>query len=241
MAQELWNSLAERAGLQLGAEQVQSLQRYLDLLEAANQRMNLTRIVDRAQAEVLHVGDALTLLPHLPQPVGAPAALKIADVGSGGGVPGVVLAIARPDIEVVLIESTKKKADFLAATVKELKVVNASVESRRAEDVGRSSSRQSFDVVAARAVGTLDVLLEWLLPLAKVGGVVLAMKGPKGIEELKQAEPIIGLLGGKMGEAIPAGLQAGLGHLIIKIPKVAGTPPKYPRDPSVAKGSPLRR
>jgi 16S rRNA (guanine527-N7)-methyltransferase len=236
MSQDLWNSLAARAGLTLSDEQIKALGAYLDLLEAANQRMNLTRIVDRGDAEVLHVGDALTLLPYLPK-----GSHRLADVGSGGGVPGMVLAIVRPDAAVVLIESTRKKAEFLASAAKELKLLNVSVEARRAEDIGRSKLRESFDVVAARAVGTLDVLLEWLLPLAKVGAVVLAMKGPKGIEELKQSEPIIKLLGGKMGEAIPADLKAGLGHLIIRIPKAAGTPHKFPRDPSVAKGSPLRR
>ena len=236
MGQELWTSLAGRAGISLSGEQVGLLGRYLDLLEAANKRMNLTRITDRAQAEVLHVGDAMTLLPMLPA-----GAHRLADVGSGGGIPGIVLGIVRPDAQVVLIESTKKKAEFLASAVKELKLVNVTVDSRRAEEVGRSAARESFDVVLARAVGTLDILIEWLLPLVKVGGVVLAMKGPKGAEELKRAQPIISMLGGGAGEMLDADLQAGMGHLIIKIPKVARTPPRFPRDPSVAKGLPLKR
>jgi 16S rRNA (guanine527-N7)-methyltransferase len=225
MSVELWNSLATRAGISLDAEQVGLLGAYLDLLEAANKRMNLTRITDRAQAEVLHVGDAMTLLPFLP--VGAH---RLADVGSGGGIPGIVLGIVRPDAQVVLIESTKKKAEFLTSAVKELKLVNVSIDSRRAEEVGRSGLRESFDVVAARAVGTLDVLVEWLLPLVKVGG-----------EEWKRAQPIISMLGGGAGEMLDADLQAGMGHLIIRIPKVARTPPRFPRDPSVAKGLPLKR
>jgi 16S rRNA (guanine527-N7)-methyltransferase len=236
MSVELWNQLAGRTGISLGAEQIALLGAYLDLLEAANKRMNLTRITDRAQAEVLHVGDAMTLLPMLP-----PGAHRLADVGSGGGIPGIVLGIVRPDAQVVLIESTKQKAEFLASAVKELKLVNASVDSRRAEEVGRSGLRESFDVVAARAVGTLDILIEWLLPLVKVGGVVLSMKGPKGAEELKQAQPIISMLGGGAGEMLDADLQAGMGHLIIRIPKIARTPPRFPRDPSVAKGLPLKR
>ena len=106
---ELWQTLAQKAGLTLNSVQTGQLGSYLDLLFAANQRMNLTRITNRGDAEVLHVGDALTLLPHLP-----PQARRLADVGSGGGVPGIVLAIARPEIHVTLIESTRKKADFLA-------------------------------------------------------------------------------------------------------------------------------
>ena len=177
----------------------------------------------------------MTLLPFLPK-----EPHRLADVGSGGGVPGLVLAIVRPDVQVLLIEATKKKADFLASAAKELNLVNVTVDPRRAERPAHSPLRESFDIVAARAVGTLDILVEWLLPLVKIGGAVLVMKGPKGIEELRQAEPIIEMLGGAGAEAVPADLQPGMGHLIIKIPKRTKTQPRFPRDPSVAKGLPLR-
>ena len=98
----LWSELAARAGVTLTAGQLDRLSRYLDLLLDANRTMNLTRIVDRRSAEVQHVGDALTLLPLLP-----PGPHRLADVGSGGGVPGIPLAVARPDAQVLLIESTK--------------------------------------------------------------------------------------------------------------------------------------
>src|SRR5438045_9711139 len=104
----LWNEIACRSGMALIEPQHHALSRYLDLLLDANQRMNLTRITDRAAAEVQHVGDALTLLPLLPA-----GPFRLADVGTGGGVPGIPLAVARPDAQVVLIESTKKKAAFL--------------------------------------------------------------------------------------------------------------------------------
>src|SRR5438105_3582274 len=138
---ELWNHLATRAGRTLTAEQHASLGRYIDLLLAANATMNLTRIADRAAAEVLHVGDALTLLPLLPA-----GAHRLADVGSGGGVPGIPLAVARPDATVVLVESTRKKAAFLEAAVRELGLPNVQVVGRRAEDAGHSGLRESFDV-----------------------------------------------------------------------------------------------
>src|SRR3954471_21910859 len=96
----LWNDLAARGGVGLSAEQAGRLSRYLDLLAEANATMNLTRIVDRPTAEVQHVGDALTVLPFLP-----PGPHRLADVGSGGGVPGVPLAVARPDVQILLIES----------------------------------------------------------------------------------------------------------------------------------------
>src|SRR5438045_9491609 len=103
----LWNEIACRSGMALIEPQHHALAPYLGLLLDANQRMNLTRITDRAAAEVQHVGDALTLLPFLPG-----RAHRLADVGSGGGVPGIPLAIARPEARVLLIESTKKKAAF---------------------------------------------------------------------------------------------------------------------------------
>src|SRR5687767_6202551 len=193
----LWSQLAGRAGLTLTAEQQDRLSRYLDLLLEANQTMNLTRIVDRASAEVQHVGDALTLLPLLPA-----GPHRLADVGSGGGVPGIPLAVARPDAQVLLIESTKKKAAFLRGAAEQLGLQNVRVTEQRAEDVGRAGSpeREAFDVVIARAVATLDWLVEWCLPLARKGGKMLAMKGQKVVEELPAAAKAIRALNG--GEAV---------------------------------------
>jgi 16S rRNA (guanine527-N7)-methyltransferase len=169
--------------MNLQDSQREKIERYLDLLIAANARMNLTRIVDRQQAENLHVADALTLLPFLPA-----GEHRLADVGSGGGVPGLILAIARPDARVTLIEATKKKAEFLKTTAAELELPNVEIAAVRAEEAGRSNLRESFDVVVARAVGTLDWLAEWTLPLAKKGGMVLAMKGAKAMNWPRQSE-----------------------------------------------------
>lgn len=195
-------------------ERQDQINQYLDLLLAANERMNLTRITDRAQAEVLHVGDTLTLLPHLPK-----GPHRLADVGSGGGVPGLILAIMRPDAQIVLIESTLKKAEFLRVTADALKLSNVTVEPRRAEEMGRSIHRDSFDVVVARAVAKLPVLVEWLLPLVKPGGYALAMKGPKVVEEIEEARKAIKRLGGGQAQILPADLPGRDGHVIVKIPK----------------------
>jgi 16S rRNA (guanine527-N7)-methyltransferase len=234
MPSELWNTLTRNAGLTLDDSQFAQLNAYLDLLLTANQRMNLTRITDRGQAEILHIADALTVLPHLP-----PKRHRLADVGSGGGVPGIVLAIARPDVQVVLVESTRKKADFLLAAVSELKLSNVMVEPKRAEDLAWSPQRESFDVVVARAVALLPILVEWLLPLVKVGGWALAMKGPKAVEEMKQAQRAIKSLGGGQPAVFPVDLPQAAGHLIVKIPKIARTQARFPRRPSVAKGVPI--
>lgn len=213
MSRQLWNSLAARAGLNLSSEQLALFDAYLDRLLSA--KFNLTGITDRAEAEIQHVGDALTLLPFLP-----PGAHQSADIGSGGGVPGMILAIARPDANVVLIESTRKKAEFLVQTAAELKLANVQVLPSRAEDVGRSAMREKFDLAVARAVGEMAVLAEWMLPLVKVGGVALAMKGPKVHDELPKAQKAIQLFGGGPAQIIPAGLDETSRHVIVKIPKL---------------------
>jgi 16S rRNA (guanine527-N7)-methyltransferase len=229
-----WNDLSARAGLALTAEQHDRLSRYLDLLLAANATMNLTRITDRAAAEVQHVGDSLTVLPFLPR---GPHAL--ADVGTGGGVPGIPLAIARPDARVVLIEATKKKAAFLRRAVAELGLANVEVREQRAEDVGHSDLREAMDVALARAVATLPWLVEWCLPLVRKGGRVLAMKGPKVAEELPAAEKALRLLHGGTPFVHPVDLPGAEHHVIVEIEKQGRTEPRYPRPATQAKGKPL--
>ncbi len=196
--------------------------------------MNLTRITDRAAAELQHVADSLTLLPLLPQ-----GDFRLADVGTGGGVPGIPLAIARPDAHVFLIESTRKKAAFLQRAVAELVLTNVSISDQRAEDVARTKHRGAFDVVVARAVATLDFLAEYCLPLVKTGGKMLAMKGPKVADELPGAQRIIRLLGGGDVKIHPVMLSGAEQHVIVEIPKRRDTSDKYPRPPSQQKGRPL--
>lgn len=230
-ADDLWNQIAARANVMFADAQRQALHAYLDQLLDANQRMNLTRIAERAAAEVQHVGDALTVLPFLPKD-----AHKLIDVGSGGGVPGIPLAIARPDARVILLESTRKKASFLQDVVTKLNLSNVTVLPERAESVARGTLREACDVAVARAVGAMDFLVEWCLPLVKKGGKMLAMKGARIVEELPAAQKAIRLLGG--GEAIvhPVELPGTEHHVIVEIAKVGKTDSRFPRDPTVAKG-----
>ena len=235
MITDLWTTLAARGGVSLSERQRQQLSIYLDLLLTANAIMNLTRITDRAAAEVQHVGDALTLLPFIPE-----GQISIADLGSGGGVPGLPLAIARPDAAVTLIESTKKKAAFLANAAKELGLENVRVLGQRAEEVGRSDARESFDIAVARAVATLDWLAEWCLPLTKVGGKMLAMKGKRAAEELPTASRAIRTLGGGETVVHPIELPGAENLVVIEVPKIRKSDPRYPRDPTIAKGKALQ-
>ena len=187
MPHPLWQQLARDADTAMTDAQIQQLDRYLDALIDWNQKLNLTRIVDRADAEVRHVADALTLLQLLPPPRahGKPSAgvrnrgITLADVGTGGGVPGVPLAIARPDLRVTLIDSTAKKLSAIEHMLATVDVANVRTRHARIETM-----RERFDVITARGVANLDTLLGWCLPLLQRDGVLLAMKGPRATEEI---------------------------------------------------------
>jgi 16S rRNA (guanine527-N7)-methyltransferase len=230
----VWTDLAARANVTLTDDQHAKLARYLDLLIAANATMNLTRITDRPAAEVQHVGDALTILPFLPG-----GEITVVDVGTGGGVPGIPLAIARPDARVVLVEATKKKAAFLSTAVLELGLANVRVVAERAEEVAHGGRRESFDVAVARAVATMAWLAEWCLPLVRKEGKVLCMKGPRVADELPLAKKAIKLGGG--GEVVihPIELPGTEHRVIVEIPKIQRSDKRLPRPASDAKGKPL--
>jgi 16S rRNA (guanine527-N7)-methyltransferase len=230
----IWQQLARRAEMMLTQQQLDQLSAYIHLLLAANREMNLTRIDTIESAEVGHVGDALTVLPHLPK-----ASFTLADVGSGGGVPGIPLAIARPDAKVLLIESTQKKAAFLENAVRQIGLSNVRVSSKRAEDEARGDSRERFDIVTARALAAMNVLVEWCLPLTRVGGKVLAMKGGKISEELPAATRAIRTLGGSDALVHPVDLPGTDYHVVVEVRKLQGTDKKYPRPTALTKDKPL--
>ncbi|MFO0875504.1 MAG: 16S rRNA (guanine(527)-N(7))-methyltransferase RsmG [Phycisphaerales bacterium] len=161
-------------GIAFDEGDVERLGRYLSLLLDANTRFNLTAITDPALGWTRHVFDSLTLMG----PLAAVGAERVIDVGSGGGAPGIPLAICMPSVAFTLLEATTKKATFLRHAATELGLDNVQVVNDRAETAGRgeASGRERFDAVVARAVGPLDVLLELTVPFARVGGLVLAIK-----------------------------------------------------------------
>jgi 16S rRNA (guanine527-N7)-methyltransferase len=177
MPNPLWKQIASAAGAPLKERQLAQLDQYLDELVAWNEKLNLTRIVDRASAEIRHIADSLTILQYLPRGGGKP--ISLADVGTGGGVPGVPLAIARPDLRVTLIDSTKKKLDAIDQIIGAVGVPNVVTLHTRME-----TANQRFDVIVARAVGEMARLLEWTSPLMHRQSTLLAMKGPKAYDEI---------------------------------------------------------
>lgn len=157
------------------------LWRFIDLLIDANTRLNLTRIDSRDDAAVKHVADALTLMPFLPT-----GPFDLCDIGTGGGVPGVVLAIVRPDVNVTLVDSTGKKIEAVRDIVDSMRLLNVKLLHMRAEAVTRR-----YEIVTARGVAAMPKLLPWAVPLLKSNGTVLAMKGPKVHEEIDASSDAI--------------------------------------------------
>lgn len=230
---------AKGFGIDLTEAQAEACERYVSLLLAWNQRVNLTAITDPRKIAVLHLLDSLTCLAAVP--IGTNA--RVIDVGSGAGLPGIPIAVVRPDLRVTLLEATRKKCRFLEDAVTALGLVGASVDCRRAEDAGHDPLlREAFDVAVSRAVADLAVLAELCLPLVKVGGLVLAMKGPRVGEEIAQGRRACAGLGGEVEFTRSFTLSAPdepAERVIVGIRKVTATPEKYPRRAGTPSKRPL--
>jgi 16S rRNA (guanine527-N7)-methyltransferase len=211
-------------------------ERYVALLLEANARLNLTRLTAPAEVARLHLLDALAALPLLDRL--APAAAV--DLGSGGGVPGIPLALARPEVRWLLVESVQKKARVLAAFVEALGLANVEAVADRAETLGRAAAhRERHDLVAARACAELPVLAELALPLLRVGGTLLAWKGPlAGSDpELVRGEAAARQIGAGPLRLVDPEVPALGGHTFVLIRKERPTQTRFPRRP----GEPARR
>lgn len=190
-----------------------------------------------------HCADALALLETLDRVVdGADARVRVMDVGSGAGFPGIPLAIARPGWRFTLLDALRKRTTFLEAATRELGLSNVSVVWGRAEDVGKDlEHREGYDVVTARAVAELKVLAEFCVPLARVGGHWVAAKNATAVEEMADAANAVTLLGGgqMVIETVDAVGPDGRPRAAVVCKKIAPTPDKYPRRAGMAKKRPL--
>ncbi|MDI6871658.1 MAG: 16S rRNA (guanine(527)-N(7))-methyltransferase RsmG [Bacillota bacterium] len=224
-------------GLTLRSDQEERLARYLARLRAENERLNLTAVVEPVEVALKHFVDSATVLRAVELPPGE----SLADVGSGGGFPGVPLAILRPDLRVTLIEANRKKAAFLGRLQVELGLEQVTVVNARAEEVGRQAAhRERYGLAVARAVAPLAVVWEYLLPLVRVGGTAVALKGPGVAEELPPGGRAAKVLGGG-GQIIHRFLlPRGAGERqVVAVQKVAASPAQYPRRPGVPAKKPL--
>jgi 16S rRNA (guanine527-N7)-methyltransferase len=227
-----FSEAAEAYGIEFDPGDLDKLGEFLSLLLEANTRFNLTAVTDPDEAWVKHVFDSLTLLPY----VVSAEATHVIDVGSGGGLPGVPLAIVLPEVDFTLLEATGKKADFLRDMAERMDLANVDVINDRAETIAhdRENHREQYDLVVARAVGRLVVLAELAVPLVRVGGHVAAIKGAKASNEIEEAAEALRLLHSRVVEATrtPTGT-------IVLIEKLRLTAKRYPRRPGEPKRAPL--
>ena len=216
---------AEKLGISLTEEQLKLFEKLSDLLVEQNKTMNLTAITDPDGIAVKHFADSISALSAYDFAENA----KVLDVGTGAGFPSIPLLIARPDLEMTMIDSTAKKLKYVASTVESLGL-SAEVLHTRAEEAGQNKEyRESFDIVCSRAVAALNVLCEYCLPFVKVGGVFLAMKAAKVQEEIADAKNAIKTLGGKIVAEKSFSLSDGGERTIVVIKKISQVPSKYPR------------
>lgn len=214
-----------------------AIERYVALLLSANERLNLTRVVEPDAVAVQHLLDALSALPL----IDALAPAAAVDLGSGGGVPAIPLALVRPDVEWTCVDSVGKKAAVLREFVEALDLRNVRVETARAEDLGRDPAhRERYGLATARACAVLPILVEWALPLVVVGGELLAWKGPltEADEEIRRGRVAAGQLGAGQLRIVASQPALG-GHRLVVVPKERRTPTQFPRHAAKVAKHPL--
>ena len=229
-AQELFH-------VHLTGRQIVALITYERELLDWNQKFNLTALRDEQSIRTKHFLDSFSCVLAW----GADPPHRLVDVGTGAGFPGLPLKILYPGMRLTLVESVGKKAMFCQHIIRLLGLEGVDVIQGRAEQVGcMPEHREQHDWAVARAVASMNVLSEYLLPLVKVGGAMLALKGESGPAETQAAEKAIGLLGGKLRQVIPVNLPGVADdRFLILVDKFAATPPKYPRKPGLPVKRPL--
>ncbi len=219
-------------GISVSDEKIEMLIKYAELLKSWNEKMNLTAVCDDFGIATKHFFDSATpLLTGLVKG-------SVIDVGTGAGFPGMVLKILKPELDITLLDSLKKRLVFLEEVAKEL-CLDVNIVHARAED-GARTMRARFDTVVSRAVANMAVLSELAVPFLKVGGNFLALKGPLAESELEAAESAIHILGGEILPTYSVSIpKTDLNHKIVIVKKVRQTPQKYPRKAGIVTKNPL--
>jgi 16S rRNA (guanine527-N7)-methyltransferase len=224
-------------GIHLTGRQMVALVTFERELLAWNQKYNLTAVRDPEGIRVKHFLDSFSCV--LAWKENPPK--HLVDVGTGAGFPGIPLKILYPSMQLTLVESVGKKTAFCRHMVETLKLEEVAVITARAEELGQlPAHRETYDWTVARAVANLSVLAEYLLPLARIGGAMLAQKGQAGPAEAHKAEKAFSLLGGRMRQLIPLTLPGVVEErYLVIVDKVAATPPQYPRKTGTPAKKPL--
>ena len=234
---ELLREGAASLGIRLCLAREEKFHRYFEEMTRWNGRVNLTSVTGWEEVQTVHYLDSLTVSLAVPKDILESG--SFVDVGSGGGFPGVPLAIVFPGLRATLIESTGKKADFLVALNEALALPHVDVRRGRAETLAHQGDlRENFDFAVARALGSMSVVAELTLPYCRVGGTVVAQKTLGIDEELRRAEPAFRALGGRLRE-IKEVEGAGDSKVLVVLEKIEPTPDRYPRRPGIPAKRPL--
>ena len=213
--------------------QIKNLYTYMKLLLEKNQKMNLTAITKPEEIITKHFLDSLSICHYLD------LHKEIIDVGTGAGFPGLPIAIMREDLKMFLLDTLKKRVDFLDTIKMQLKLSNVKTIWGRVEDIAHKEEyREKFDYAVSRAVAPLNILLEYMLPLIKVGGMCICMKGPNIQDESLKMEHVIELLGGKLIKIDEIKIKENIRNIIL-IQKIKNTNEKYPRKAGIPTKKPL--
>lgn len=232
---ELLYTEAKSIGIELDDTALERFREYYEMLVDYNTRMNLTAITEEYDVIVKHFCDSLYLLAKYDVPNNA----KIIDVGTGAGFPGIPLLIARPDINLTLLDGLNKRLVFLRDVLSALKLEAEIVHARAEEGATDKKYREKYDIATSRAVARLNVLSEYCLPYVKKGGVFLALKGPAAAEELVESQKALKTLGGALEDSTEYSLSDKSMRTILTVRKTSHTPPMYPRHNSKIKKQPL--
>ena len=209
-----------------------TFQKYFEKLVSYNEKVNLTAITEREQVFNKHFLDSILPVDEIKQDA------KIVDVGTGAGFPSLPIKIVRPDVNLTMVDSLNKRINFLNELTSDLKIESTNIHAR-AEDFAKTN-REKFDIAVARAVAKLNTLLEYLLPLVKIGGIVLAFKGSNFKEEIDEAKNAMTVLGGEYVKTLHFDLPNNEGERnIIVVKKIKSTPKQYPRDKNLPKLKPI--
>ena len=214
----------------------QQFEEYMKLLLEWNEKINLTAIIEEDDIILKHFADSLTISKYIKE------GKSVVDVGTGAGFPGIPLKIAREDVNVTLVDSLNKRLLFLQDVIEKLGLQKVETLHFRAEEFGQNKKyRESFDIATSRAVANLSTLVEYLLPLVKVGGICICMKGSEVKEELEESKKAIQILGGEIEEIEEFTLpESDIKRNIVIIRKKSSTPKKYPRKPGTPAKEPIK-
>lgn len=220
----------------LDTKNIDKFEKYKELILEYNKHTNLTRITEDDEFNVKHFLDSLSLF----KTDLFVKDKKIIDIGTGAGFPGLPLKLYNEDLDITLLDSLRKRIDFLDGVIEELGLKKIRAIHARAEEIARDPNyRESYDIAVSRAVANLSTLTEYSMAFVKVGGYFISQKGPEYKEELKSAKRAIELMGGEVKDVIHTPLPNDIDHYIIVIKKVKATDKKYPRGGGKPRKSPL--